>query len=231
MGDRISFTRGAAIIHGQQFDFAKLLKTYEEVIDIFSKQFSGDEEVLVSTTHRQFSWNLPWFTNKDELKDIWSKIAMHYEVVDEALVHAIGPLTIKVFLFGKTWCVFDTQRNVLLTPAHEDIALLDVRPVICIYGKQKDVNKYGLVDAVTMMAVKDVIDHELAPFQFSFVRDGPYFNHGDHLHELFFGRLFFPHEVYGNGRGPIRVCCVDSDGNPVETMTITNSQKKNSVKS
>ncbi|HTM68558.1 MAG TPA: hypothetical protein VL426_04615 [Candidatus Binatia bacterium] len=204
----------SAVILGQKYDLAKVLASYEKLIDALTEHFGSSQ---VTTDHafaqKRIAWPEP---GKQLARQIWAKMKEIHDVVDEPLLHLAGGLTVKAFLLGKTWCVRDVGTGAITTPEGEDVSLLDPAPTVCIYGSRIDDGNYRLVDGATMDAVSMLLGDKLRDLGLGFERrtineartaaDG----------RTDFAFITFPHAAYGAGRDWITVRCVNSDGSELE---------------
>jgi len=209
---RHRFIEGAVCIEGKRFSLEKVLQTYVAVIDRLVAEY-GDRSSWVSSSRSGFQRPLVWDAEgRGEALRVWRMMHEHYDAVDESLVHAIGPLSIKAYLLGKTWCVYRPMDDRLMTPLGESVGELDPTPTICVYGARNG-DSYAPVSTEDMAKVIAVTRSVFAELGLSL--ETATAEHQDGTVAGHFGWLTFPHETFGEGYGPIMVRCVLSGGGEV----------------
>lgn len=207
---------GFALVECDRFDLNAVLSAYEAIIDALADEFS-DGATTLSTAHPEHQKKFPWpDPGKGMARAAWYGMADLYEVVDEALVHAMGRITVKAFLLGKTWCVHHPATGRVTTPRGEDVSALEPQPVICVYGRQSGPNEYGVADAADIAVVRRVVVANLAHLGLAFETSQPIVDPATGR-TLLAAFITFPHARYGKGRDIIRVRCVEPDGEPADT--------------
>jgi hypothetical protein len=207
---------GFALVEGNRFDLNAVLSAYEAVVDALAEEFS-DGATTLATAHEEYAKKIPWpEPGKAMARRAWYGMADLYEVVDEALVHAMGRITVKAFLLGKTWCVHHPATGRLTTPRGEDVSTLEPQPVICLYGEQGGPNEYAVADAADIAIARRVITTDLAHLGLAFETSQPVVDPATGRN-LLVAFVTFPHALYGKGRDIIRVRCVEPDGEPADT--------------
>lgn len=209
------FRNGWVLILGDRYDLRKALDAAEAVIDCLSRHL-GPQSSVVSTELPGYRRDLVWPTPARELaRDTWIKAAREFDVSDISLSHRIGPLTVKVFLLGKTWCVYDRDTGRLTTPGLRPVSDLDPTPTICLYGPETQPGCYGLLEPAVLDAVETALRTDLGDLGLQMERHvlTPDPTRPESTLQVAF--LTLPHAVYGNGRGPIRVRCVTPSGGEV----------------
>lgn len=207
---------GYALVEADRFDLNAVLDAYEAFVAAFAEEFA-DGTTTLSTAHPEYPAKIPWpDPGKVQARKAWYGMAQLYEVVDEALVHAMGRVTVKAFLLGKTWCVYHPASGRITTPLGEDVAELEPQPVICIYGVQSAPNAYGLADERDIAVAKRLVTLNLAYLGLEFETSEPRFDPASGRNQLV-AFVKFPHALYGKGRDIVRVRCVEPDGEPADT--------------
>lgn len=209
---RHRFIEGAVCIEGKRFSLDRVLEAYVAVIDRLVAEY-GDRSSWVSSARNGYQRTLAWHEGgRDEAVKVWRMMREHYDAVDESLVHSIGPLSIKAYLLGKTWCVYRPMDDRLMTPLGESVGELDPIPTICVYGARNG-DSYAPVGATDMARVDALVRDVFTGLGLSFEtataqrQDGTIVGH--------FGWLTFPHGTFGEGYGPLVVRCVLPDGGEV----------------
>lgn len=210
---------GTILIPGPRYDLRKVLDAYEQVIDVLTERIGGGRST-VSTTREQYREHLDWpDPGKGVARETWLRMAELYEAVDEPLVHAVGGMTAKAYLLGKTWCVYHRERDLITTPTGLDLSELDPHPVIGVYGPEVQDNSYQLCDAATIAAVRGLLAGPLAGLGLEMTESQILTEPSDPSRPLQIAFIDFPHAGYGDGFGPIRVRCVTPDGTFVKANT------------
>ncbi len=207
---------GYALVEGNRFDLNVILDAYEELVGALAEEFA-DGATTLSTAHPAHQKKIPWpEPGKATARKAWYGMAELYEVVDEALVHVMGRMTVKAYLLGKTWCVHDPATGRITTPLGEDVADLEPQPVVCIYGEQIGPNQYGMADERDIAVARRIVTANLAHLGLAFEASGPRVDRATGR-ALLVAYVTFPHAVYGKGRDFVRVRCVEPDGDPADT--------------
>lgn len=207
---------GYALIEGNRFDLNAVLEAYETLVAALAEEFA-DGTTTLATAHPEHQKKFPWPDPGKEMgRKAWYGMAELYEVVDEALVHDMGRITVKAFLLGKTWCIHHPATGRITTPAGEHISSLEPQPVICIYGEQAAPNAYGLADARDIAIARRLVTVSLANLGLAFETSEPRFDPATGR-DVLVAYVTFPHALYGKGRDIIRVRCVEPDGEPADT--------------
>lgn len=210
---RYFFQGGCVLVDGPQYILEKSLITYERIIDRLCAAFGVSTSDLTTTRpdyKRCFVWPNP---GKREAKELWRRVAEHYDVVDEALVHSIGPLTVKAYLLGKTWLVYHPGEDRVSTPTNGGIGELDPAPTLCLYGEECGEGKYASLSIADMEVVRRVIDEELFALGITVQIATASKRSGEIVG--YFVWLSFSHATHGNGYGPLSVRCVQRDGSEI----------------
>ncbi|KPJ85766.1 hypothetical protein AMJ57_01855 [Parcubacteria bacterium SG8_24] len=217
---RYHFRDGWVLIETDQYDFPRVLDAAEEVIDCLVRHMSagGSTVSTLRPGFRQpFAWPEP---GRRIARQVWTDTARSFEVVDSSLVHAIGPMSVKAFLLGKTWCVFDATTGRLTTPRLEPVSELDPTPTVCLYGEEVGPNSYDLLDPAVIDAAEGHILSELSHLGLEIRRHSAPARAGDPAEVRQVAFISFPHSTYGDGRGLSRVRCVTPNGGEVGPSTI-----------
>lgn len=208
--------RGMALVNGPAYDLDMVMAAYETLIDALAARFGGTTVTAASVLRgTKFDWPDP---GKPIARRTWKKMTEFYDVVDEALVHHMGPLTVKAFLLGKTWCVYDPLSRRVLTSQGDDISMLDPVPTVCLYGPEDEdqPGSYGMPPVSVIDAASVVIDDELAKLGLTIDRSRPVTVPGESFSRCV-AFVAFPHDIYGRGRDYIRVRCVTPDGDSADS--------------
>ncbi len=201
-----SLSAGTALVHGMRFDFEKVLSAYERLVDRFTAEFGGGKSTF-GTTHPEFNKRLDWHSaDRDIANQCWRRLAKLCDSVNEPLVHYIGPLTVKAFLLGKTWCVQQPDGSIT-TPNGDPITELANEPMFCLYGPEVagERNSYCLADEKDISTAEALLVGDLADLGLVCRKTNVVREKGAAKQIAF---VAFPHGSYGLGRGPIRVQCV-----------------------
>lgn len=209
---RYRFIEGAVCIEGMRFSLEKVIAAYVALIDRLVAAY-GDYASWVCSSRNGYQRPLPWNAEgKAEAIRIWRMMREHYDAVDESLVHSIGPLSVKAYLLGKTWCVYHPMEDRLSTPTGEAVGGLDPTPIICIYGARQG-DAFAPVSEADMAKVDAVVRTALAGLGIAI--ETATAERADGTVAGQFGWLLLPHDAYGEGYGPIMVRCVLPDGGEV----------------
>lgn len=202
---------GTVLVTGLRFDLARVLDAYARVLDTFSEARPGGFEVMTRDPSRvSHAWPGP---GREKALAFWRAAAGTYEAVDEPLIHASGGLVIKAYLLGKTWLVHDPASDRLLTPTRGDLSELDPSPMLCFYGAMRDgePDMHALLDDREIAAARGAIEGPLSGLGLAW-HEVPLVRNETTGETLGVGFATFPHAVYGDGVGPIRVRCITTDG-------------------
>lgn len=210
---------GTVLVEGMKFDLPEVVESAQELIDALVARFGGDD-VTFTPDPAHFE-SLAWSgSGPQAVKKFWANVAGFYDVVDQALEFSVGPLTVKTFLLGKTWCVYHKSFDLVRTSHDEPVAALDPTPVVCLYGPRSDDaegSRYGLLDRETVSAAEELLAGELSHLGLELQKSEPLQDPQDPRRQLQVAFIRFPHGRYGMGRGPIRVRCVTPDGGEVKS--------------
>lgn len=210
---RYFFHDGCIVVDGPRYILEKSLVTYELIIDRLCAAFGVSTSDLKTTRpgyRRRFVWPDP---GKREAKELWRRVAEHYDAVDEALVHSIGPLTVKAYLLGKTWLVYHPVEERVSTPTNGGICELDPSPVLCLYGEEHGEGKYAPLSPADMEVIRRVFEEEFSLLGIE--AEIATASRQDAEIVGYFVWLSFTHATHGNGHGPISVRCVQRDGGEI----------------
>lgn len=210
---RYFFQGGCVVVDGPQYILEKSLITYEHIIDRLCVAF-GVKESDVTTDRSGYDRRHSWQgVGRLYAKKAWRRMAAKHDVVDEALVHTIGPLTVKAYLLGKTWLVYHKGEDRVSTPTNGGIGELDPAPTLCLYGEECGEGEYASLSIADMEVIQRVIDEDL----FSFGITAQIVTATRQNDEIvgYFVWLSFSHAMHGNGYGPLSVRCVQYDGSEI----------------
>jgi len=209
------FRDGWVLVLGDRYDLRKTLAAAEAVIDCLARRLAGGTSTALAETtsgRRTLIWPDP---AKSLVRRFWERSAQAFDVADFAVAHEIGPLTVKVYLLGKTWCVYDAASGRLTTPRLQDVSGLDPAPTICLYGPETRPGSYALLEPETVDAVEEALWADLRDrglrLERHVIASDP--AAPERARQIAF--ITLSHAVYGVGRGPIRVHCVTPGGSDV----------------
>ena len=207
--------KGYVVIDGPRFDFDRVLDAAEHVLDAFADRIGGGM-ATVSGNSPPFTKRISWPDPGREIaRKVWRDITGVCDVVDEALVHAMGDVSLKAFLLGKTWLVQAPDGAITMPDLISPADRIDPTPMICVYGTQsaEDPRSFAVATVQRMRELRMIAKVAVrVPHEFAVVGVGDD-GRGAPTHAA--GFIRFQHEFYGAGRGDIRVRCVTPEGAPI----------------
>ncbi len=203
-----TFTDGSAVLveDGLRFDLAHVLDACEALIDACAETFGPS---IIRTIHEAHAERIPWpHPGKAAFRKLWIEAGKIYDAVCEPIVAVFGPICLKVFPLGTTWCAYREADGALLTPDGSPIDELDPTPGANVYGSEHETNTFNYATPAAVETIGRLLAGPLASRMLRFHASEPCLVSTDMVTLGQFARIAFPHETYGAGRGPIRVRCV-----------------------
>jgi len=202
------FTAGGAVLieDGLRFDLARVLDACEALIQACTVPFGTP---IIRTVHEAYARRFPWpDPGKSVFRDTWLGISRLYEAVYEPMVVAYDRLTLNAYLLGMTWCEYRDVTAEFVTPLGQRLSELDPTPGIRIYGPEHGVSSFERALPEIVDLVERVVTGPLSGLGLLIQKETPMPASTDSNTFRQRAKILFPHETYGNGRGPIRVRCV-----------------------
>lgn len=204
---------GAALVEGPLFDFRRVFAAYSTLVGRFAKRFGNGSAAWSEAA-------VPWpDPGRKQSYVAWSGIRQGHDAAPDHQVVTVGPFVLRVYLLGGAWCVYNPAKDALTTKDHRPVAELDPTPCIAIDGGPGGDGR-RLMGANTVTTMAKVIEEELAALKLKFVRGNSRVGAGGLV--LQDAVIWFPHEVFGAGRGWLRARCCLPDGREVQSRTAVN---------
>lgn len=202
-----TFTDGQAVLveDGLRFDLAKVLDAMMTLVD-------GCEDVfgtpIIRTVHEEYGARVPWDkTGKTGFRETWIKAGKVFDAVYEPMIVVFEAMCLRLFPLGTATCEYHTAKHVLLTTSGDPISQLDPTPRIMIRGVERGLNLFEIPSPEIVLIIERLVAGPFASLRLE-MRKSDLCHVSTDLSALGqFASLSFPHDVYGMGRGPIRVRC------------------------
>jgi hypothetical protein len=189
----------------KRFDFTKVLSAYQRLIDALAAAF-GEAQVVMPgrTAPRHYPWTLD---GKRRAMEFWMQASAVADSSDDRLWHPAGLVTAQAYLLGNAGLVGDWQFHVAAPSDGGEVSSLANEPVVRVYGpiitEFSGMPVCALPSADQLARVGVLMEEAVPDLGLSLSLSEPFRKPGgiDERYAI----ITFPHEVYGDGRGRIRV--------------------------
>jgi hypothetical protein len=198
-------------IRGSCYDFGSLVSAAERIIDRVADVIGEGRATVAIGSPKGGQIERLWSdSGRVMLLRRWLHDKIRYDVNGVPVEIFAGPVTLRVYIFGKGYCVLHPDGQIT-DPEGGDPRMISAVPTISIHGARNPPGSeepYARLSIPDMQWVLSTIDGtpgvpKLARTIWTISRRPDGFN----THQ--FTRLIFPHDTYGSGSGTLRVKCYE----------------------
>jgi len=212
------------MLEGPKYDLDRVIRAQLRVLDALVDDYGS---AMLSADHN--GKGFPWPGKARAISRLfWQKLAVTYDATPNRLIVANQQLTVMVRLLGMTWVVQDAVTGALRLHDGSDVRRINPVPVLSVFGPyDADKKKFKRLPHETLDGISGIVMRKLSHLNLDLECTSVATHETMEAGLTDACRIFFPHDVYGKGRGVLMARCRSSDGGEPEPTHVQRGEQEN----